>query len=104
MFQVTEKAVEKITEFLKDREDAKIIRILMMEGCCAGPSLGMALDEPKKDDTTFQEGAITFLIHKDLFELAKPIEVDYLDTGMESGFKLTSSLDSCKACGSSCSC
>lgn len=32
MFQVTEKAVEKIKEFLKDRGDEHTIRLMMNEG------------------------------------------------------------------------
>jgi len=32
MFQVTEKAAEMIREFLKDRGEAHIIRIMMNEG------------------------------------------------------------------------
>ena len=32
MFQVTEKADEKIQEFFKDKEDNKIIRIFLAQG------------------------------------------------------------------------
>jgi hypothetical protein len=32
MFEVTEKAVEMINEFLKDRNEACSIRVMMMEG------------------------------------------------------------------------
>jgi len=32
MFQVTEKANEKIQEFFKDKEDAPIIRIFLAQG------------------------------------------------------------------------
>ena len=32
MFEVTEKAVEMINEFLKDRDDARTIRLMMTEG------------------------------------------------------------------------
>ena len=32
MFEVTEKAIEKLNEFLKDREEAPSIRVVMMEG------------------------------------------------------------------------
>jgi hypothetical protein len=32
MFEVTEKAIEMITEFLKDRDEAHSIRLMMMEG------------------------------------------------------------------------
>jgi iron-sulfur cluster assembly protein len=64
----------------------------------------MALDEPKENDELFKENGITFMIDKELFELSKPIKLDYLTSRMGSGFKLTSSLDANSACGSSCSC
>lgn len=32
MFEVTEKAVEMLNEFLKDRDEARTIRVMMMEG------------------------------------------------------------------------
>jgi Fe-S cluster assembly iron-binding protein IscA len=63
----------------------------------------MALDESKEDDEVFKENGITFMINKDLFELAKPITVDYVITRMGNGFKLTSSLEAGNSCGGSCS-
>jgi iron-sulfur cluster assembly protein len=63
----------------------------------------MALDESKEEDEVFKENGITFMINKDLLELAKPITVDYVITRMGNGFKLTSSLDAGSSCGGSCS-
>jgi iron-sulfur cluster assembly protein len=106
MFSVSEKASEMIKEFLKDREEAPSIRILMQEGGCSGPSLGMALDESKQDDEVFEDRGITYLIEKELFEMAKPIAVEFITTPHGSGFKLNSSLapqgggcSSCSSCG-----
>jgi iron-sulfur cluster assembly protein len=64
----------------------------------------MALDEPGKDDQIFDEKGIKFLIDKDIFEQAKPINVDFVDNPQGSGFRLTSSLSAAGGgCGSSCS-
>lgn len=64
----------------------------------------MALDEPGKDDEIFDEKGTKFLIEKDIFERAKPINVDFVDTPQGSGFRLTSSLSAeGGGCGSSCS-
>jgi len=104
MFQVTEKAIEMIKNFLQDKDEAHSIRVMMVEGGCAGPSLGMALDESKEDDEVFKENGITFMVNRDLFELAKPISLDYITTNMGSGFKLTSGLDEGSSCGGSCCC
>ncbi|MEI8173645.1 MAG: hypothetical protein WCH07_09210 [Deltaproteobacteria bacterium] len=43
-------------------------------------------------------------MNRDLFELAKPISVDYITSRMGNGFKVASSLEAGSACGSSCSC
>jgi iron-sulfur cluster assembly protein len=65
----------------------------------------MALDEPGTDDKVFDEKGTKFLIDKDVFDQAKPINVDFVDTPQGSGFKLTSSLSAAGGgCGSSCSC
>jgi len=63
----------------------------------------MALDEPRDGDETFKENGITFLINKELFELVKPITVDFISTPRGSGFKVSSSLETGSSCGKSCS-
>ncbi|HUH65351.1 MAG TPA: hypothetical protein VLZ07_02870 [Syntrophales bacterium] len=64
----------------------------------------MALDEPREGDETFKKNGLVFIINKEIFELAKPIGVDFITTPQGSGFRLTSSLDAGSACGRSCSC
>lgn len=61
----------------------------------------MALDEPKEEDSVFTESGITYIVDKTLYEEVKPIKVDYVQTPMGSGFRISSSLQ--KSCGS-CSC
>ena len=104
MFEVTEKVIAMIKEAFKDKEQIPSIRIQYMEGGWSGPSLGMALDEPRDDDDVFTENGITYLINKGLYEQVKPIRVDFADTPMGSGFHVSgNSGDSEKSCGS-CSC
>ena len=57
----------------------------------------MALDEPGKDDEVFDEKGTKFVIEKDIFNQAKPINVDFVDTPQGAGFKLTSSLSTAEA-------
>jgi Fe-S cluster assembly iron-binding protein IscA len=64
----------------------------------------MALDEPKEDDETFKKDGLTFIINKEVLELAKPISVDFVTTPQGSGFRLASGLDAGNSCGRSCSC
>lgn len=75
--------------------------------------MGMALDGPLASDETFTEQGVQFVIDKKLFEDAKPISVDFIESAMGQGFLLKSALsadkgDDCCAsseggCGSGCS-
>jgi len=62
----------------------------------------MALDEPKDDDEVVKEEGVTFLINKELYDQAKPINVDFVESAMGSGFNISSSLsmggDGCGSC------
>jgi Fe-S cluster assembly iron-binding protein IscA len=49
----------------------------------------MALDEPKEKDTIYTEQNITFAIDRDLLETIKPVRIDFVDLGGQSGFLLT---------------
>ena len=103
MFTVTEKALEVIQDFIKAKKPDAAVRITMSIGW-SGPALGMALDEPGKDDELFDEKGTKFVIDKDIFNQAKPINVDFIETPQGSGFKVTSSLSAPSGgCGSSCS-
>lgn len=66
----------------------------------------MALDEPKDDDEIVKNNGFTFLVNKELYNQAKPINVDFVDSGMGQGFSISSKLqmDAGGGCSSSCSC
>ena len=64
----------------------------------------MVLDEPRDDDEVFKENGLTFMINRELFELVKPMTIDYIVTKQGTGFKVSSNLDSESSCGRSCSC
>ena len=64
----------------------------------------MALDEPKNDDEVIDEKGTKFIIEKDLFSQAKPINIDFITTPQGAGFKLTSSLSAAGGGCGSCSC
>jgi Fe-S cluster assembly iron-binding protein IscA len=66
----------------------------------------MALDEPREGDKVFDENGTKFVMEKYIFDEAKPINVDFVETAQGSGFKLTSSLSASSGNGScgSCSC
>ncbi|OPY00200.1 MAG: Iron-sulfur cluster insertion protein ErpA [Syntrophorhabdus sp. PtaU1.Bin002] len=92
MFEVSEKASEKIKQFLGGREGSQFIRILMTEGGWRGPYLVMALDEKKENDQVFTEKGVTFLVEKALFDRVKPITIDYTESTLGNGYTLKSEL------------
>jgi iron-sulfur cluster assembly protein len=103
MLAVSERANEMISSFLAGQKDPSYIRLYLSQGCCSGPSLGMALDEPKEDDEIIKDNGVTYLIEKDLYEKVRPINIDYVESDMGSGYSITSAMSHGSSCGS-CSC
>ena len=64
----------------------------------------MALDEPQENDQVFNEKGVNFIINKGLFDEAKPISVEFVQSAMGEGFKVESEFSRKQnGCGS-CSC
>ena len=76
MLEITEAAKDQINEQLKGREVSSI-RIFLNQGGWGGPSLAMALDEPKDNDDVFDIGEFKYIVEKELMEQAKPIKIDF---------------------------
>ena len=103
-FTVTDIAVSKLKEYIEQNNIDSALRVALMQGGCSGLSLGLALDEPKDDDTVFENTSLKFLIEKGLLETCGSIKVDYIDAGPRSGFSITSSNSiGGGGCGGSCS-
>ena len=68
--------------------------------------MSLALDESTESDLTFKIDGITFVVNKDLMEKARPIKVDFIDSGMRKGYSIESNLSTGNnpSCGGSCSC
>ncbi|MCA1764911.1 MAG: hypothetical protein LC633_01420 [Desulfobulbaceae bacterium] len=70
----------------------------------------MALDEPKDNDTKMEQDGLTFLVDNDLMKDCGNIKVDFVESGMRSGFSISSTTPvsgaggSCSSgsCGSGC--
>ena len=101
MIQVTESAIEAVSEYFKTA-DIKPIRIFLTQGC-GGQQLAMALDEIKDTDTVHTAGDFQFIMDRSLLDQAQPVQIDYASLG----FKISSSLElggGCQSCGSAGSC
>jgi len=96
MVEVTRQATEQVGEYFKNREISPI-RIFLNEGGWGGPSLAMALDEPRNTDDVFNIDGFEYIVDKQLLERAQPIKVDF--QGM--GFKLDCGIDFSSAGGCS---
>lgn len=66
--------------------------------------MGIALDEPRKQDMIFHDRGITLVMDRDLFEKAKPIRIDFIESPRGSGLKITSALKPGEGCGPTCGC
>jgi len=62
----------------------------------------MSLDEAKEGDKIFKEDGVTFLIEEELFEQAKPINIDFIDSDRGSGFSINSNLLTGASCDGGC--
>ena len=111
MLEVTATATSNVKEHLKQQNIDSAIRITMMSGGCSGPALGLALDEVKENDLTFEQDGVGFLVEKALAESCGAIKVDYLESSSGcgcsgGGFKITIEKPlpgAGEGCGGSCS-
>ncbi|MCI5132559.1 MAG: adhesin [Candidatus Electrothrix sp. EH2] len=85
MLEVTESALTNVKEYLRQQKIESAVRVVMMSGGCSGPSLGLALDEAKENDLTFEQDGMSFLLEKSLAETCGAIKVDYLDSSSGCG-------------------
>ena len=89
MFEVTDSAVNNLKAYLEQNKISSAVRIALMQGGWSGPSLGLALDEPKESDKIFEEGGLQFLVEESLLEKCGSVKVDFMDAGYRSGFSIT---------------
>jgi Fe-S cluster assembly iron-binding protein IscA len=105
MFEVTEAAQQKITEFFEDKE-VRPIRLFLNSMGCGGPSLALGLDEPTETDEVIDVNGFQFVADKDLLAEAQPVTIDFKDVGFEitSSIKLAPAAGGCSGCGTSGTC
>ena len=92
MLDVTDLAVTKLKEYMDQNNISSAIRVALMQGGWSGPSLGLALDEPKDNDEIVDNNEVKFLVDNDLMKTCGDITVDYTEAGYRSGFAITSTI------------
>ncbi len=110
MLEVTPMANEKLVEYMQNNKITSALRVILMQGGCSGPALGLALDEVKALDQHIEVKGLDFVVEKGLLQQCGTISIDYIDAGSRSGFSITSanplpmasggcSSGSCGSCG-----
>jgi len=102
MLKVTKLAIDKIAEYLQDKE-VKPIRIFLNSGECGGPGLAMVLDELKDTDDVFNIDGFQFVVDKEFLKEAEPITVDFAHLGFQIDCGLEFQ-EGCSGCGTSTAC
>jgi len=102
MLKVTKKAIDKIAEYLQDKE-VKPIRIFLNSGGCGGTSIAMVLDELKDTDDVFNIDGFQFVVDKEFLKEAEPITVDFAHFGFQIDCALQFE-EGCSGCGTSRAC
>ena len=63
--------------------------------------MGLALDELRDNDESFEDRGLTFVVEKEFFEKIKPVTIDFVSTPEGEGFNIASNLPKPEgACGS----
>ncbi len=85
----TESAVEKIRSMMaKEGKEDYALRFGLTTGGCAGLSYELKFQKnPYENDLVFDQRGLTVIVNQESVELVKGVEVDYVDTLRESGFK-----------------
>jgi Fe-S cluster assembly iron-binding protein IscA len=68
--------------------------------------LGLALDELRDNDESFEDRGLTFVVEKEFFEKIKPVTIDFVSTPEGEGFNIASNLPkpegACGSCSGTC--
>ena len=90
MISVTDKAAEKIKEFMAEEEsNPKYLRVYVQGGGCSGLSYGMGFEKDvDEDDLALEENGVNLLVDSMSLDHLKGANIDYIDSLMGSGFKI----------------
>jgi len=88
MITFTEKAIEKVSEFAEQMEEAegKDLRIFIQDVGCSGFSYGFTFDEKRDGDTLVEDGEFKVLVDPNSAPHLTGSTVDFVDDQRGSGF------------------
>jgi iron-sulfur cluster assembly protein len=90
MIQVTDNAIKKVEQMAQaGHADGKNLRIYVEGGGCSGLQYGLKFDDAvHEDDEIIDCGTFQIVVDRMSLPFLEGAQVDYLDTLMESGFKI----------------
>ena len=86
---LTDSAVAKIKSMMaKEGKEGCNLRVGVLTGGCAGLSYDLSFQKNSYDnDHVAEQGGLKVIINEEAISFLKGIEIDYIDTLKESGFK-----------------
>src|SRR5271167_1046757 len=86
---LTDAAAAKVQAMmLKEGKTGHALRFGVVTGGCAGLSYEMKFQKtPYDNDIAFQQNGVNVIVNQESVEFVQGIEIDYVDTLKESGFK-----------------
>ena len=97
---LTDAALNKVRETMKQREkENSILRVSAQAGGCSGFLYDLAFtDSPSDADLNFKKEDVNIAVDKNSMDQLNGMEIDFVDTLNESGFKF-SNPNASQACG-----
>ena len=89
LITLTDAAVDKVkTMMAKEGKEGYALRFGVTTGGCAGLSYEMKFQKkPYDNDLSFEYKGLVVIVNQESLDFIKGIEIDYVDTLRESGFK-----------------
>lgn len=104
MVKLTDKAAEKLNQFLSGHEQADEagLRVAVKGGGCSGFQYALALDERRDGDQVFEDRGIRVIVDPGSLRYVDGSEVDYTESLMGAGFEVKNpNVVAACGCGSS---
>ena len=86
---LTNKALSKVREAVKQRgKQNSTLRVSVIAGGCSGFMYDLEfVDSPNNSDLNFKQENVNIAVNKEGMDMLNGMEIDYIDTLNESGFK-----------------
>ncbi len=90
MITITEKAAEKVKEFLEAQGESEgnALRVAVKGGGCSGFQYSLTFDSKRDDDVVVEGRDVRMLVDKVSKEFVEGSEIDYIESLQGAGFSV----------------